>query len=175
MDVLDGYTTEQIEELARKYIENRNVEKKELKLKIAKIDKNYRKHNERAVITAITNGTVIIALAAVFMKSDINISEFGNDRVMQLINESYEWVNQIADNIPMGDMVSTIYAKLMGVLEIVIDKIGVIGIILANRAISLATNTVKNGIKTVKMKKEMEEIREKLRESYHFEQDNKSK
>ena len=162
MDVLDGYTTEQIEEIARKHIENRNAEKKELKLKITKIDKDYRKHNERAIITAVTNGTVIIALAAVLMKSDINISEVGNDRVMQLINESYEWVNQITDNIPMGDMASTIYAKLMGVLEIVIDKIGVIGIILANRAISFVTSTIKDGVKTVKMKKQINELERKL-------------
>ena len=162
MDALDGYTTEQIEELARKYIENRSTEKKELKLKITKIDKDYRKHNERAVITAITNGTVIIALAAVIMKSDINISEFGNDRVMELINESYEWVNQITDNIPMGDMASTIYTKLMGVLEIVIDKIGIVGIALANRALSFITSTVKDGVKTVKMKKQINELERKL-------------
>ena len=96
------------------------------------------------------------------MKSDINISEFGNDRVIQLINESYEWVNQITDNIPMGDMASTIYAKLMGVLEIVIVKIGVIGIILANRAISFVTSTVKDGVKTVKMKKQINELERKL-------------
>lgn len=34
MDALDGYTTEQIEEIARKHIESQKNERKELSLKI---------------------------------------------------------------------------------------------------------------------------------------------
>ena len=164
MDVLEGYTSEEIEELARKHIEYQKKEGKELRLKISKIDKNYRKHNERAVIRAITNGTMIIGLSAVLMKSNINISEFGNDTITELINQSYEWINQLTDNIPMGDMVSTIYAKIMGILETAVDKVGIIGIVLANRAVSFVTDTVKDGVKTIKTKKEINMLKDKLHE-----------
>lgn len=175
MDVLEGYTSEEIEEIARKHIESQRTERKELRLKISKIDKNYRKHNEQAVIRAISNGAVIIGLSAILMKSNINISEFGNDTVTELINQSYEWINQLTNNIPMGDMASTIYAKMMGILEIAIDKFGIFGIALANRAVSFVTDSIKDGIKTIKTKKEINMLKDRLHELDEFKREERSK
>lgn len=175
MDVLEGYTTEEIQEIARKHIESRRTERKDLILKINKIDKEYRKHNEHAVIRGITNGTLIIALSAVLMRNDMNISEIANDKIIQMINESYERINQITDNIPMGEITSVVYAKVMGIAEVAIEKIGIVGIILASKAVSFVTDTVSDGIKTVKMKKEMNSIRDKIEETYEFEPNNRSK
>ena len=150
MDVLEGYTTEEIQAIARK-------------------------HNERAVINAISNGAIIMVLSTILMRSDINISEIADDKITEIINESYQWINQIADNLPMGDMVSSIYAKLMGIMEMAIDKVGVIGITLASKSVSFVMDTITDGTKTVKMKKEIEEIRTKIHETYEFEPNNRSR
>lgn len=103
------------------------------------------------------------------MKSNINISDVADVKITEMISESYRWINQITEDLPMGEMVPIIYAKIMGVVEIAIDKFGIIGISLASKSVSFVIDAVKDGIKTVKMKKELEELENKFHETYEFE------
>ncbi len=157
---MENLTKEQIEQLAMKQLEERD----EWELEIKKIDKDYKKNNKNIISYAIGNASMIILLTGVFFSSDLDLTEFGTERAITLIDELSNWLGNIMDDFLLDDKASIIFMKLMNILEIIIDRIGIVGVVLANRAISLITNVISKGIKSDKMKKEIEKLKLKIAE-----------
>ena len=55
------------------------------------------------------------------------------------------------------------FLKLYNILEEVINKIGIMGIVLANVALSFVTKTISKGYKSTQLKKEKEKLEEKIK------------
>ena len=175
MDVLEGYTTEEIQELARIHLGQQEKDRQEWNLKIKKIDKKYKEHNKRSVINAISTGSIIVALSIVFMKSDVNISDFWSQELYNMLSGFNSEFVELMKKFPFGDLGASIYTKIMTGLETFIDDYGIMGAILASRSVSFITSTISNASKSIKMKRELNELQNKLEESYSFENERKGK
>lgn len=154
-EILNGYTEEEIEELAIKQI---NFENEELIFKIENIDKEYKKHNKKAVSKAILNGSLILIISAFVMNTNSSISEFGTED----LNEIFEQLTNAVSFLPQSDLLISIYARMFEGLNIIIDKIGIVGLILATKSVKLVLSIAKDTKKGLCMKKELLELEAKL-------------
>lgn len=154
-DRLKNYSQEEIEELAIKELEN---EKSETTFKITKIDKEYKKHNKQAVRTAIVNGTMILLCTGVVLGSDSNLSNFGTEDLLNIFNNIIE----IAPSFPKSDILIGIYAKMFDGINYIIDRMGLMGIILASKSIKFILTSVGDIKKSLLIKQELNELQKKL-------------
>ena len=152
-EILKDYSKEEIEALALKQLEveeNENIE-----LKVTKIDKEYKKHNKRAVIKAIINASTIILFAAVILNSESSLSRFGTEDISDLINS----ITSNLEFLPFSEIINGVYAKMFEILNSIIDKIGIMGIVLASKSIKFVLSSFKDTKKSIDMKKEMEVLK----------------
>lgn len=162
MNNLEQYTEEEISDFAKKYLENQETEKQNLTLKITSVNKEYKKHNAKAVRSAIINGTIILAVSTILMKSETNIADMGNTQILRMMDEVQTFGEDILSLISIGDFPVVLYTKLMGVLDYAIEQVGIVGIALASKSISFVMNSIGDSIKSRKMKKELNDLKELL-------------
>lgn len=148
-DILDGYSKEEIEALAIKQLESNN--KEEDILKIEKIDKEYKRHNSKTVTKAIINGATIFLCIAIVLNSDSNISNFGTEELSNLFNS----IMDLVSFLPKNEILIATYTKLFDGVNQIIDKLGLMGIVLANKSIHFLLSTIKDTKKSFKIKKEL--------------------
>ncbi len=154
-DILKNYSKEEIEELAIKELEN---ESDQTIFKITKIDKEYKKHNKQAVTRAIVNGTIILLCAGIVLSSDSNFSNFETKDLSNM----FDTITEMVSNLPKSDVLIAVYAKMFDGINYIIDKIGLIGIILALKSIKFILMSVKDVRKSLLIKTELNELKNKL-------------
>ena len=154
-NILDGYSKEEIENLAIQQLQNNE---QETTLKIEKIDKEYKKHNKQAVMRAVKNGAIIIMFVGIVLSSDSNISRFGTDDITAILDK----VIQFASQLPESEMIVAMYTQMFDTFIKVVDTIGLMGIILASKSINFVLSTLKDTTKSVKIKKELSELKQML-------------
>ena len=154
-NILDGYSKEEIENLA---IQQLQSNEQETTLKIEKIDKEYKKHNKQAVMRAVKNGAIIIMFVGIVLSSDSNISRFGTDDITAILDK----VIQFASQLPESEMIVAMYTQMFDTFIKVVDTIGLMGIILASKSINFVLSTLKDTTKSVKIKKELSELKQML-------------
>ena len=153
-DILKNYSQEEIEELAIKELENEN---NAATFKITKIDKEYKKHNKQAITRAIINGTIILLCTGIVLGSDSNLSDFGTEDLTNIFNN----ITEMATNLPKSDILVATYAKMFDGINYIIDKIGLIGIILASKSIKFILTSVRDVKKSIAIKNELDELQNK--------------
>lgn len=154
-EILNGYTQEEIEELAIKQLE---VEDENLTLKIEKIDKDYKKFNKKAVMKAILNGSIILAFSGIVLSSDSKISEFGTEDLTNIFNR----LTEVVSYLPKSDILISLYAKMFDGINFMIDKMGLMGLVLATKSIKFVLSTIKDTKKSLEMRRELLELEAKL-------------
>ena len=154
-NILDGYSKEEIESLAIKQLQDNE---QETILKIEKIDKEYKKHNKQAVMRAVKNGAIIVMFVGIVLSSDSNISRFGTEDITAI----FDRVIQFASELPESEMLVATYTQVFDTFIKVVDKIGLMGIILASKSINFVSSTLKDTTKSVKIKKELLELKQML-------------
>ena len=135
-DILKNYPQEKIEELAIKELEN---EDNQTTFRITKIDKEYKKHNKQAITKAIVNGTIILLCAGVVLSSDSNLSNFGTEDLSSIFNN----ITEMASNLPKSEVLVAVYTRMFDGINYIIDKIGLMGIMLASKSIKFVQTSVK--------------------------------
>lgn len=158
-DILKGYTQEEIEAFAIRQLENNDLEENTT-FKITKIDKEYKKHNQRAVSKAIINGSTILLCAYIVLSSDSNISSFGTEDLQNI----FDSMTQLVSYLPKSDLLIAIYTKMFDGLNYIIDKMGLVGIILATKSIKFLLSTVKDAKQTLRMRRELLELKKVFEE-----------
>ena len=158
-DILKEYTKEEIEALAIKQIENNNLEENST-LKIIKIDKEYKKHNRQAVTRAIINGSIILLCAGIVLSSNSNISSFGTEELKNIFDSFTQSVSNLP--LPKSDLLVAIYTKMFDGINYIIEKIGLMGIVLATKSIKFVLSSVKDTRQTLKMKKELLDLKKSV-------------
>ena len=153
------YTTEQLKQIADLHSKQVN----EWKLKIVKIDKKYKANNKEIISSAVLNVTMITMIIGMLLKSDKSLQSLGTDNVNQLLEEVNNYLLSMMAKVDSSDMMATMYLKLYNILEEVINKIGIMGIVLANVALSFVTKTISKGYKSTQLKKEKEKLEEKIK------------
>lgn len=156
----DGYTIEQLEEISNLYAS----EIKEKRLKIVEIDKKFKNNNAKIIHDAIYNVSGIVAIIGVVLLSDKSIQDFGETYVTSLIQEMNNFLVPLIDKVDPLDLMSATYMQLIGVLEEIINKFGILGVGLAGKAISFITGTIKKGIKSKQLKDEKESLEQKIKD-----------
>lgn len=154
-DILKNYSQEDIEELAIKELENEN---NQTTFKIVKIDKEYKKHNKQAITRAIFNGTIILLCAGIVLGSDSNLSNFGTEDLSNIFNN----MTEIASTLSKSDILVAVYTKMFDGINYIIDKIGLMGVILASKSIKFVLSSVRDVKKSLVIKKELNELKNKL-------------
>ena len=162
MEDLEQYSQEEIEALARKYLENQEYEKSELSLKITKVDKEYKKHNKKAISSAIINGTMILAVSTILMRSETNIADMGNTQILGMMDQVQNFGEEILSFISISDFSVVLYTKLMGALDYAVEQVGIVGIALASKSVSFVLKSIGNTAKSLKIKKELNELKDLL-------------
>lgn len=155
-DILEGYTQEEIEELAREQLRH-GTSDDNLPLQIIKIDKEYKKHNKQAVSKAIKNGVTILICAGVVLNSNSNLANFGTEELSNIFNN----IIQYASYLPLSDFPIAVYTKLFEGINQVISSIGLIGILLATKSIKFLLTTLKDGKKSLELKQDLKVLEEK--------------
>lgn len=158
-DILKDYSQEEIEALAIKQLESNGFEEN-TSLKITNIDKEYKKHNKQAITKAIINGSIILLCAGVVLSSDSNLSSFGTEDLTKVFDN----ITKSASSLPKSDVLVAVYTKMFEGINYIIDKIGLIGIVLATKSIKFVLSTVKDTRKTLKMKKELLNLKKSIEE-----------
>lgn len=158
-EILKDYSQEEIEALAIKQLENDDFEG-DMTLKITKIDKEYKRHNTKAITKAIINGTFILICAGIVLNSDATLSNFGTDDLMNVFNK----ITQSISFLPGSDIISAVYTKMFDDISSIMDKMGLMGIILASKSVKFVLSTVKDTKKTVKIKKELSDLKKTIEE-----------
>lgn len=158
-DILKNYTQEEIEALAIKQIENNNLEENST-LKIIEIDKEYKKHNRQAVKRAIFNGSVILLCVWIVLNSNSNISSFGTEDLKNIFDSFTQLVSNLP--LPKSDLLAAFYAKMFDGINYIIEKIGLMGIVLATKSIKFILSSVKDTRQTLKMKQELLDLKESI-------------
>ena len=154
-NILDGYSKEEIENLAIKQLQ---VTEQETTLKIEKIDKEYKKHNKQAVMRAVKNGAIMVMFVGIVLSSDSNLSRFGTEDITAIFDKALEF----ASKLPDGEILVSIYTQTFDAFIKVVDTIGLMGIILASKSINFVTTTLKDTTKSIKIKKELSELKQML-------------
>lgn len=158
-DLLKDYSQQEIEGLAIKQLENNNFEEN-IPIKIKKIDTEYKRHNKKAITKAILNGSIILLCASIVLNSDSNISNFGTEDLTNIFDN----IVQTVSTLPKSDVLVAVYTKMFDGINFIIDKIGLMGIILATKSIKFVLSTVKDTKKTLKMKKELLDLKQSIEE-----------
>lgn len=158
-DLLKNYSQQEIEELAIKQLENHNF-KENIPIKIKKIDAEYKSHNQKAITKVILNGSIILLCASIVLNSDSNISNFGTEDLTNIFDN----IVQTVSTLPKSDVLVAVYIKMFDGINFIIDKIGLMGIILATKSIKFVLSTVKDTKKTLKMKKELLDLKQSIEE-----------
>lgn len=156
----EEYTTEQLEQLSGLYSEH--IE--DSRLEIVKIDKEFKKNNQKLITSAVGNVLGISMIAGILLNSNGSIMNLGTDQVSALIEEINNFLVPLMDKIDPLDLMSSTYMQLIGALEQIIDKFGIIGIGLASKAFTFITGTIKKGIKSKQLKDEKEVLEQKIKE-----------
>ncbi len=158
-EILKDYSQEEIEALAIKQLENDDFDE-DIPLKITKIDKEYKRHNTKAITKAIINGTIILTCAGIVLSSDATLSNFGTDDLMNVFDK----ITQSMSFLPGSDTFIAVYTKMFDGISSIIDKMGLMGIILASKSVKFVLLTIKDTKKTIKIKKELSELKKTIEE-----------
>lgn len=158
-NLLKDYSQEEIEYLAIKQLEDNNFAEN-TPIKIKKIDKEYKKHNQKALTKAILNGSIILLCAGIVLSSDSNISNFGTEDLTHIFDN----ITQSVANLPKSDVLVAVYTKMFDGINYIIDKIGLMGLVLATKSIRFVLSTVKDTKQTLKMKKELSALKQSIEE-----------
>lgn len=156
-DILKNYTQEEIEQLAIMAINNNEIEES-VPLKIEKIDKEYKKHNNKAVTKAIFNASIIILGSYILLTTDSNVSRFS----MEEINVLFEKLIELVSYLPKSELLVETYTMTFDKLSMLIEKLGIVGMLLFSKSISFILTTIKDSKKSIKIKKELSELKEIL-------------
>lgn len=156
-DILKDYTQEEIERLAIMAINNNEIEES-VPLKIEKIDKEYKKHNNKTVTKAIFNASIIILGSYILLTTDSNVSRFS----MEEINVLFEKLVELVSYLPKSELLVEMYTMTFDKLTMLIEKLGIVGMLLFSKSISFILTTLKDSKKSIKMKKELSELKEIL-------------
>lgn len=158
-DILKKYTQEEIEKLALKQLENKEFSS-EVTLKIEKIDKEYKKHNRTAVINALANGSMIAIFVGIILNSESNIADFDTDAVMNIFDD----LTVKLSILPKSEILIGVYSKMFDGLNLIIEKMGLVGFILATKSIKFVMSSVKDVRKSIQLKNELLYLEEQLKE-----------
>lgn len=156
-EILKSLSQEEIESLAIKQLESPMFED-EASLKIIKVDKEYKKHNKKAVAKAIMNASIILIFAGIVISSDSNISSFGTKE----LSEVFDNVLNTVSFLPQSDIIVAVYTTMFEGINKTIDTIGLMGLIIAVKSVNFVLSTFKDTKQSLKIKKELTELKEKL-------------
>lgn len=156
----EEYTTEQLEQLSGLY--SGHIE--DSRLEIVKIDKEFKKNNQKLITSAVGNVLGISLIVGMVLNSDKGIQNFGGNQVSALIEEMNNFLVPLMDKVDPLDLMSATYMRFIGFLEEIINKFGIIGIGLASKAFTFITGTIKKGIKSKQLKDEKAVLEQKIKE-----------
>jgi len=155
-DILNSYTREEIETLALKQLE---IQKEDI-LKIKKINKEYKEHNKKSIYKAITNGTMILLIAGIVMTTNTKISDIGTNEILNVLNDLSDKLSAL----PKSEIIVDSYTKSYEILNLIVEKLGLLGIVLISKTINWIINSINDSTKSIKMKHEIEKLQEKINE-----------
>ena len=158
-EILKKYTKEEIEKLALKQVECEEVFSEET-LKIEKIDKEYKKHNQTAVINALANGSMIAIFIGIILNSESNIADFDTDTIIDIFDD----LTIKLSLLPKSEILIGVYSKMFDGLNLIIEKIGLVGLVLATKSIKFVMNSTKDVRKSIQLKNELVYLEEQLKE-----------
>lgn len=158
-DILKKYSQKEIEELVIIGMESKITQ---TTFKITEIDKKYKKHNRQSVKRAIINGTIILLCVGIVLVSDSNLSDFGTEDLLNIFNNIVSIENGLISNFPKSDILIAVYAKMFDGINYIIDKLGLMGIILASKSIKFILTSVRDVHKSLIIKNELNELKNKL-------------
>lgn len=155
-EILSNYSQEEIEQLALKQIESENFENQNLKIK--KIDKEYKKHNVKAVTKALTNASIIFMCSYIVMNSNVNMADLKMEDIVTSANDiMYNYSLLFGDQ---SEFVMGLYSKVFEGLSKIISELGLIGFILSIKAVKFVKSITQDTIKGIKMKQELETLKD---------------
>lgn len=131
-----------------------------LTLKIVKIDKEYKKHNKKAITNAILNGTIILLFSWIIIDSNVNISNFGTEELSNLCNKIISY----ASFLPKSEILIAVYSCFFNGVNEIIDKLGLTGIILVSKSVKFILKGMKDTKKSLQIKEELYLLKEKIKE-----------
>ncbi|MCI8347736.1 MAG: hypothetical protein HFJ12_07345 [Bacilli bacterium] len=98
--------------------------------------------------------------AWVVLNSDSNISNFGTEDLTNIFDN----ISKSISYLPKSDVLVAVYSKLFEGINYIIDKIGLMGIVLATKSIKFVLSTVKDTRQTLKMKRELLDLKQSIEE-----------
>lgn len=159
---LEDYTKEEIEALALKSLKTSETEEEHLNLKITNIDKEYKKHKKESVKRALKNGTAILIIVTAILNSNADISSFATEDLSILFNNISVSIIDFASYLPASDLLVIIYAKMFEGVDFVINKLGIVGLLIASKSVKFVIHSFKDTKKGAQIKAELAELKEKL-------------
>lgn len=129
------------------------MEENEKRYKIVHLDKEYKKNNKKLITAAIFNASVLALMTLVVIKQDSNLP---TTDINSLITTLEEMINNI--NLPFFDSVKACYAALFDGIRKIMDELGVLGVLLASKAVNFAIKITKGTIKSLKIKNELKQL-----------------
>jgi hypothetical protein len=158
-EILDLYTQEEILDLAKKQLSQGKNEVAQLEFSITKIDKDYKIHNAKAITKALVNGGLVILFASIILNSNSDVSRFGNQDLINLVDSIAAKMNFSPFAKNMNEI---IYPFTFGLLNNLIEKLGIIGLVIAVKSMKLITNSVNDARKSIIMRNELNLLNEKM-------------
>lgn len=156
---LNGLTDDEIRNLAKKQLELQNQEQEELELKIVSMDKEFKKEKSNVITKAIYNGMFVALMSYLVLTSESQISDFETTNLIDSAQNLADNLTTAFQNIPTFEIATVILSKGIEGINYIIEKVGIMGYVLANRSINLVLGTVKNSIKVNKIKREIDELK----------------
>ena len=94
------------------------------------------------------------------LSSDATLSNFVNDDFMNVFVK----ITQSMSFLPGSVILIAVYTKMFDGISSIIDKMGLMGIILASKSVKFVLSTIKDTKKTIKIKKELSELKKTIEE-----------
>jgi hypothetical protein len=165
-EIKELYTEEELFELAKKQLLQDKNNNDSLEFSIKKVDKEYKNHNKKAITRAVLNGGFVVLFTAILLRSNSNLSTFGSEDLINLVND----LNSKILFLPyMKQVNDVIYPFTFGLVNNIIDKVGIIGLILSIKSIKLIITSIKDSKKAMIMKNELDMLQIKLEEVKNME------
>lgn len=125
----------------------------EQRYKIVKLDKEYKNGNQKLVLQACFNASVMALMTLLILKQDANLT---STDINGLITSLEELVNGV--DLPLFEPLKVVYASLFDGVKNVIDQLGILGVCLASKAVNFVIKITKGTVKQVRIKKELESL-----------------
>lgn len=130
--------------------------------KIDKIDKSYKESKKSLIEKSIISGATIALFAYMFLKVNPNIEFFDIDSLKENCDNYFVPMLEKMNILNLDNLTLTVYTASFNFVQRIINSIGQSGIIVASSALAFILNCSSNTIKTLKIRKELNELQQKL-------------